>query len=716
MSSHNATTAHPQAGAVGTKKTKSNSGYITLLALVMMNVTIVAGIGNDVQQAFYGLSSVTLFTIGALIFFIPTGLVAAELASGWSERGGIFRWVGEGLGPGWAFATLLILWAQVTFNFGSGVPSATATIGFFTSDFEWAVKFAEHPTNELLIMSGWLLYYWGVAFIATKGVKIFAGVAKYGVLFGTFLPLAVMTILAIVWLAQGNTPNIEFTPSGLIPPVHGMTSLALAAGVLFSFAGIDMNAAHIKQLRNPRREFPAAMFIAMILSLIIFIVGTLIIAIIIPNKELNVLYSLYATYRELGATIGMPWLYMVFVYLGLAAGLANLITNLAGPSLMLGQAGRSGFLPKGLQNTNKHGMPSRLMYLQMALMTVIAFIVFLLPNVEGFVILVTQSITILYMGYYVLMFIAFLKLRYDQPNRPRTFKVPGGKIGAWGIAGTGLVASIFGIVLSLYPPEQVKKEVGSGTTYVTIVVIIVVVVALSAFGLYRLSRKRDWVDPNNAFAPFTWEIEGLKKPGKVESNVPTEMMSVGQNPMGMPIKRPYSPNDQIVLPPEYDDVKHRGEPKDHAAAAANLSPAAAADVQASAGTATTATATATATRTSAPATTVPQASAEEVAAAPLPDDPIAAAEEAARHAKQAADAAEALATEAEALAEEAVADRALAEAQQKAKAAHAAAEKAADAANLPPATPPVTPKPGADKPSAPESGTTSDETKEDSDK
>ena len=37
----------------------------------------------------------------------------------------------------------------------------------------------------------------------------------------------------------------------------------------------------------------------------------------------------------------------------------------------------------------------------------------------------------------------------------------------------------------------------------------------------------------------------MKKPGKVSSNVPTDIMSKDQNPMGMPIKRPYSPDAQV---------------------------------------------------------------------------------------------------------------------------------------------------------------------------
>lgn len=548
-------TTKSKSGAI-VKGAKGGTGNLSTVALIMMNVTIIAGLANDVQQSFYGLSSVTFFLIGGLLFFLPTGLVAAELASGWSQRGGIFRWVGEGIGIFPAIACLLILWFQTTFTFGSGIPSMSATIGFFTTKYDWAVDFAKNAHSwkvTLPIMIGWLAYYWFCCFLATKGVKTFSKIAQYGVILGTFLPLGVMTILAVVWLCQGHTPAISMAPSNLIPKWNGMTTLALAAGVFFSFSGIDMNAAHIKDLKKPNKQFPFAIFVSMILALLIFIVGTLIIAMVIPNKQINLLYTLYATYRELGATIGFPDLYLVFCWLGMLNSFAALITNLAGPSYMLGQAGRSGFLPKFLQNNNKHGMPSRLMYTQMALMTVIAFIVFLLPNVEGFVALITQAITILYLAYYVMMFIAFLRLRYQQPNRPRGFKVPGGMVGAWLVAGIGILASVFGIVLAFYPPAQLKAEVGSGATYDIIIIGLLVFVFIACILIYRASRKHDWADPTNQFAPFTWQIEGMEKPGKALSNIPTALLSEGQNPMGLPIKKHYDPNEMLKDIPAGND-------------------------------------------------------------------------------------------------------------------------------------------------------------------
>ena len=69
----------------------------------------------------------------------------------------------------------------------------------------------------------------------------------------------------------GNVSNVTPTPEAFNPFADGfsLTNLALAAGVFFSFAGIDMNAAHIKDLKKPNKQFPLAIFVSMILALLI---------------------------------------------------------------------------------------------------------------------------------------------------------------------------------------------------------------------------------------------------------------------------------------------------------------------------------------------------------------------------------------------------------------------------------------------------------------
>ncbi|WP_206192449.1 amino acid permease [Scrofimicrobium canadense] len=666
----------PPVGAdpVGAKK-KTSSGRITVFGLAMLNVAAVAALANDSQQAEYGLSSVTFFALAAILFLVPICLVAAELATGWPEPGGIFRWIGEGLGAGLGFTAILLLYVEVTISQAAGLSSIANILGFFQTDIHRAMEWAEHPTTWIVLVFG-IGYFWAITFLASRGVTVFQTIAKWGVVFGTLIPLAAMVVLVIIWLAHGNKPAIDMTWSGLVPKWSGMGTLALAAGVFFSYAGMEMNAAHIKQLKNPRKAYPAAILIAALLSMAIFIVGTVIIAMVVPQKDINIIYAIYTTFYEIGKAAGIPWVFTIVAWLTLLAGLAGVISWLAGVPLMLVNAGRGGFLPKWAQKVNEKGMPARLMFLMAMVISVLLIALVLFPNVEGFYAMLTQTVTILYLLIYVLMFTAFMKLRRNQPNRPRSFTVPGGKAGAWIVAILGVFSSVFGIVLAFFPPSQIAKEVGSPVIYVGGIALMVALTFLLAFGIYR-ARKPSWVDTTNPAPPFTWQIEGLKKPEKVTSNVPTEMLSEGQDGMGMPVKRHFSPDDQVteeqLISGGFLPEKKRG--KTGAPAVGTV----------------TSSVTATSHHDAAPvvsaAATTPPRTGTVTQAAPseaVPTDPATAASAAARAAREAAAESEALAAAAQALAQEAEADQALADAQEKAQAAHKAAQVAEEKAHFSP--------------------------------
>ena len=57
-----------------------------------------------------GWSSIAYYLFGALLFFVPLSLVAAELATGWPRAGGIYAWVKEAFGERSGFLTIWIEW------------------------------------------------------------------------------------------------------------------------------------------------------------------------------------------------------------------------------------------------------------------------------------------------------------------------------------------------------------------------------------------------------------------------------------------------------------------------------------------------------------------------------------------------------------------------------------------------------------------------------
>ena len=95
---------------------------------------------------------------------------------------------------------------------------------------------------------------------------------------GTLIPGAFLVILGIVYLLQGNHSAAPMTASHLLPDWNGIASLVLIVNNFLSYAGMEMNAVHVSELRRPATEFPKSMFLAIGLVLAIFILPTLAIA------------------------------------------------------------------------------------------------------------------------------------------------------------------------------------------------------------------------------------------------------------------------------------------------------------------------------------------------------------------------------------------------------------------------------------------------------
>src|SRR6185312_15280024 len=82
---------------------------LTIFRLVMMAVIAIDSLKNLPANAQYGSSLLFFYLIATVAFFIPSALVAAELATGWPETGGIYVWVREAFGKRTAF---LAIWTQ----------------------------------------------------------------------------------------------------------------------------------------------------------------------------------------------------------------------------------------------------------------------------------------------------------------------------------------------------------------------------------------------------------------------------------------------------------------------------------------------------------------------------------------------------------------------------------------------------------------------------
>lgn len=479
-----------------------NAGKIGIITLAVMNITAVVSLRGLPAEAEYGLSSIFYYLFAAVVFLIPVSLVAAEMATGWPEKGGVFRWVGEAFGPRWAFLAMFMLWIEVTVWFPTGLTFGAVSLAFIGPDQKWDQALS---ANNMFVLGIVLAIYWLATLVAFRGVEAFARVSKWGGIVGTIIPATILIVLGFAYLWGGGKPQIDLNWRDVLPDFTNFNNVVLAAGIFLFYAGMEMNAIHVKDVENPARNYPIAILIASLGTVVIFVLGTLAIAFVIPQAKINLTQSLLITYFDMFKWAGIPALGPIMA-VALAIGvLGGVVTWVAGPSSGLLTVAKAGYLPRFWQKTNAHGMATHILLVQALLVTALSVMFVVLPSVQAAYQILSQLTVILYLVMYLLMFAAGIYLRYSQPNRPRPYKIPGGDMGMWLVGGLGFLGSLLAFVLSFIPPGQIS--VGSPTTYVGLLVGLTIFFVALPFMIYAV-RKPHWRDPESDFAPFTWEQQG----------------------------------------------------------------------------------------------------------------------------------------------------------------------------------------------------------------
>ncbi len=65
-------------------------------------------------------------------------------------------------------------------------------------------------------------------------------------------------MLAAIYLVQGNHSAAPLNAHHVLPPWQGLTSIVLVVNGFFTYAGVEVNAVHVDELRDASREFPKA--------------------------------------------------------------------------------------------------------------------------------------------------------------------------------------------------------------------------------------------------------------------------------------------------------------------------------------------------------------------------------------------------------------------------------------------------------------------------
>jgi glutamate:GABA antiporter len=414
---------------------------IAWVALAFITVGSVGNLGSTPPLAVLGLASVSLYVLPAVVFLLPVSLVAAELASGWP--GGVYSWVEQGISAPMALLAVWCEFAQTIFFYPALLAYVADTLAYVLDP-----RLAGNGVYTAVII---IVLFWAGVLVTSRGSILVAALSSTGTVIGTLIPGAIIVALGVAYLLQGHHSEAPMTAHHLLPAWHGVASIVLVVNSFFTYAGVEVNAVHVGELRNPSRDYPRSIFLALSLCLVVFIFPTLAISWVVPSHQISFTAGVMQAFNRLMTHFGLAFGVPVIAIALVAGALAGILAWLDGPSEGLLRIGREqGFLPPFFQRVNRQGIEVRLLTAEGIAITVIALLYAFIPSVSHAYWIFAVMATQVYMIMYVLMFIAAMRLRRSQPGHTRSYRAPA--VGP--LCVVGAMSAAAALVIGFIPPSQ----------------------------------------------------------------------------------------------------------------------------------------------------------------------------------------------------------------------------------------------------------------------
>ena len=449
--------------------------FLGVFSLALINVAAIVSLRNLAFTVEYGLAGIVFYVAAAVLFFIPTALVCAELATAWPEAIGVYGWVARAFGVRVGFFAQWMNWMFSIASFPTVLTFLAATIAYLV-DPTWA------QTAHYMFFSI-VGIFWLLTFINFFGMKASAWLSTIGAVFGTVIPGILIILFGLIWVILDKPMHLALEGSWM--PDLSLGNMVFFGGVVLGLAGMEMSAFYANETEHPKKVYPKAILLSTVLILLISIVGSLALAIVVP--KISLVESIMQLFTVFFEEFKIPWAIKGVALLAILGSFAGNNTWVIGPAKGLHHALETGHGPKWLSYKNKANQPVAILISQAVLGTILAAAFYLMPSVEMAFWLVTAITTQFAMMMYGLIFISAIKLRFNHPEVERPYTIPGGKVGLFGLAGMGALTCIGCFILGFILPDKFLANQASFWIFESYLIVGIVLLSIPGWWMHKIS-------------------------------------------------------------------------------------------------------------------------------------------------------------------------------------------------------------------------------------
>jgi glutamate:GABA antiporter len=421
--------------------------------VLLFNVATVLGPRWLGTAGHNGTSSISLWILAAVLFFVPSAFVINELSTRFPDEGGLYVWSKEAFGDFHGFIAGWTYWIYTVFYF-PGLLLASASMAAYIggAHYGWLAT-----DREFLVIGSFVLLFVAV-YLNIVGLNIGKWLQNAGGVC-SYIPLLMVVGIAVwMWHAYGSVTHFTWKN---IMPVWNQATVNFWPQMVFGLAGFELVSAMSEEVRNPQKTLPRAVWGAGFAVAFIYIVGTLAVLVLMPAQQIDPLSGVFQalTYGSVALKVGIVGIIAaLLVTVGNAGGVGSTVAGIARVPFVVGI---DRYLPKAFGKIHPRW---RTPYVSIIVQAVLSCIILILAQIRATANtaydVVVDAAVILYFIPFLYMYAASIRLAYrkNRKSDPNVVLIPGGLAGAWIAGGLGFLVTLLGIALAFIPPGDTTNK------------------------------------------------------------------------------------------------------------------------------------------------------------------------------------------------------------------------------------------------------------------
>ncbi|HEU5040707.1 MAG TPA: APC family permease [Gemmatimonadales bacterium] len=420
--------------------------------LVFFNVVAVLSLRWFATAAAAGPSSLTLWVLAGLCFFLPQGLAVSDLSTRFPQEGGIYFWTKRTFGEGHGFLCGWCYWVNNILYYPNLLMS-TAVIGTYVigrggtgMEGDWTY-----------VLPATLVALWLAVWLNIVGLRTGRWLQNVGAI-GTYVPGVILVAFGL-YAAFAIEPATAITPRSLVPDLGNLTSLNLWASIAFAFAGLELCAVLGDEVRDPRRTLPRSIFISAPLIAFLYIAGTASVLLLVPTEKVNIV-SGFMQALAVGAGdagLGIGWLTAVCAAMYVVGNVGGVGAWLTGPARIAFVIGLDRYFPPAFGRIHPRWQTPYVAILTQGVLATLFLLLVVLgkgTTVEKAYLIVLDTMLLVYFIPYIYLFICYLVVRLREGAAGGT---PASRPLAALTGVSGLALTLFAMIVATIPPSDTPE-------------------------------------------------------------------------------------------------------------------------------------------------------------------------------------------------------------------------------------------------------------------